>query len=270
MNKRKNRLLVQELAASQHGFFSTAQAQDLGVSRQVLNKMERSGLVSRIIQGVYRFESIPDNVLDVLRAIWMSTNPHKMTFERLVKPDGFVIGGRTAAALHKIGDFYLSPYFFFVPKRYQSRNIDAKFITRVVDPKDITIIEGLPVTSIARTLFDLKVDHEDPSLFEQAIVDAIHRPNDSFDYERLCQLFLEHAESSPRHDTGGLQDMLADAHITLIQAIDIDPKNEGKTISSNAAVIRKSDGKLIPIDLDVYRQLTESKGQRCLVLPRDL
>lgn len=253
MKKLSHRSIVQDLAASQHGFFTTAQAQDQGVSRQVLKKMENSGITTRVAQGVYRFESVPDDVLDRLRAIWISTNPHKTTFERLSNFDEIVIGGRTAAAIHGLGNFYLSPYTFFTPKRYQSRNTDASFIKRVIDPKDVVTIDGLPVTNVARTIFDLKADHEDPSLLAQALVDAIYRPDD-FDYERLCELFTEQAQSSIKNDVDEIQDMFNDAGIEIIQALEVNPENEDAILSSDINVIRRSDGKLIPIPSTLLSQ----------------
>jgi predicted transcriptional regulator of viral defense system len=255
MSKYENRSTVQELSASQHGLFTTAQAEKNGVSRQSLRSMERSGFIRRLMQGVYKSESVPDSVLDTLRAIWMTTAPEKMTFERLAEGDGVVIGGRTAASLLGLGEFYLSPYTFFVPKRYQSRNSTAVFKKRIVDIRDVITVQGLPVTNISRTLFDLKCDSEDPSLLAQATVDAIHRPDD-FDYERLCELFAHRASLSGNRNMDDLPDLFTDAGITLLHTIETGPETAQTSTSTSLQVIQRSDGRLVPIDPALLEKLS--------------
>lgn len=91
--------------------------------------------------------------------------------------DEIVIGGSTAASLQEIGDFHLSPYRIYAPRRINSciataSFATASFVTRPVNHSDVTWVTGIPVTRPERTLVDLCLDYEAWSLVEDAFVDA--------------------------------------------------------------------------------------------------
>lgn len=52
-------------------------------------------------------------------------------------------------------------------------------------PDDVAWVSGLPVTRAERTLADLSLDDEDPSLVEDALADAVRR---GIDLNRLREL----------------------------------------------------------------------------------
>lgn len=174
MNRTNHTAALNELSASE-GVFTTAQASRLGIPRNVLSQAVASGRAERIAHGAYRLSSTMGSPSDELAAIWKLTDPSAFTHERLSSktPDGVVIGGATAAHLLGIGDFHLFPYRIYSPKRINSRIKAASFATRVIDRRDVTIAEGLPVTRPERTLVDLCLDFEDPSLVEDAFRDAM-------------------------------------------------------------------------------------------------
>ena len=78
------------------------------------------------------------------------------------------MSGTTAANLQQMGDFYLSPYRMTAPMRINTRNESLSFVKREIAERDIVWLDGLPVTKPERTLVDLCLDCEDPSL----IIDA--------------------------------------------------------------------------------------------------
>ncbi len=174
---------LNELSASE-GVFTTAQAARLGIPRKTLSQAVASGRAERIVHGAYRLSSTMGNLTDELAAIWKLTDPFAFTHERLSSKamGGIIIGGATAACLLGIGDFHLSPYRIYSPKRINSRIKVASFATRAIDPSDVTIVEGLPVTRPERTLIDLCLDFEDPSLIEGAFRDAATK---SLDMDRI-------------------------------------------------------------------------------------
>lgn len=169
-----------ELSASE-GVFTTAQATRLGIPRKTLSRAVASGRAERIIHGAYRLSSTMGDFTDELAAIWKLTDPSAFTHERLSSEamGSIVIGGTTAACLLGIGDFHLSPYRIYSPRRINSRIKAASFATRVIDPSDVTVVEGLPVTRPERTLVDLCLDFEDPSLIEDAFRDALAKGLDT-------------------------------------------------------------------------------------------
>lgn len=163
-----------ELSASE-SVFTTAQAARFDIPRNVLAKACAAGKLERVAHGAYRSAFNPAQQTDELAAIWKLTAPGKLSHERMQRGDwdGVAIGGTTAAALLDIGDFYLSPYRIFAPKRFNTRNPDAHFGIRHINRDDISFAHGIPVTKTERTLVDLVLDNEDPSLIQNAYSDAL-------------------------------------------------------------------------------------------------
>jgi predicted transcriptional regulator of viral defense system len=159
---------ISEIAESQAGIFTTAQAERLGVTRNAVSHLAKVGKVERLEHGVYRLSGTPYSEQQGIYAVWLSTNPKLMAFERHSNFDGIVVGGRSAAALQGVSDFFLSPYQFFTRERFNSRRANVLFRKREIDFEDVRYLDGgLPVTSPERTMFDLKMDHEDPEQIKQ-------------------------------------------------------------------------------------------------------
>ena len=173
MNRRDYLSIMSELSASE-GVFTTAQALRLGIPRNVLAKAREAGKLVRIAHGAYRMAGTPASQLDELTAAWKLTDPAKMTHERVPFDawDGIAVAGNTAASILGIGDFYLSPYRILAPRRINSRNVETRFGVRDITRNEVSFASGIPVTSIERTLVDLVLDGEDPSLVEDALSDA--------------------------------------------------------------------------------------------------
>ena len=181
---------LNELSASE-GIFTTAQAARLGITRNALSQAVNSGRAERIVHGAYRLAGLQGDFTDELAAVWKLTNPAAFTHERMQVGawDGVAIGGSTAASLQNLGDFYLSPYRIYAPRRINSRIKSASFAIRTVDPDDVSWIKGLPVTRPERTLVDLCLDNEEWSLVEDAFNSA-----GNLDYDRLVKIIADQPE----------------------------------------------------------------------------
>lgn len=171
MKYMNNIAAIDELSASE-GIFTTAQAQRLGIGRNALAHACKVGRLERVARGAYRLAGAPSSSTDELAAVWKLTAPAAFSWERQAHWDGVAIGGTTAARLLEIGDFHLSPYRVFAPQRINSRNEAARFGVRDIDEVDIIWRDGLPVTRAERTLADMCLDCEDPSLVQGAFRDA--------------------------------------------------------------------------------------------------
>lgn len=177
---------MNELSASE-GVFTTAQAARLGITRNALAHACAVGRAERICHGAYRLTGTPALETDELTAIWKLTKPSLFTWERQRTWDGIAIGGHTAACLLGIGDFFSTPYRIFSPARINSRLISTSFGIRAIDRQDVSWMLGLPVTRPERTLVDLCLDFEDPSLIGNAFRDASARGLDLHRLEDLVQ-----------------------------------------------------------------------------------
>ena len=142
-----------------------------------------------IVRGAHRLVGSGSEQTDELVAAWKLTAPDRFTHERLQAEawDGVAVGGTTAASLLGIGDFYLSPYRIYAPRRINSRNKAVSFAVREVARGEVSFASGFPVTTPERTVFDLVADDEDLSLVADALRSACagSRP---FDFNKLKAL----------------------------------------------------------------------------------
>lgn len=184
MTKSDHIRAIAELSESE-GVFTTAQAARMGITRDALHDAVGSGRLERVMRGAYRLVGSGSTQLDELVAVWKLTAPGMFTHERMLPGswDGIAVGGSTAASIQGMGDFYLSPYRIYAPRRINSRNRVASCAVRRVPREDVSFIDGLPVTRPERTVLDLVADHEDMSLVADALRDAVRGAR--FDTEKL-------------------------------------------------------------------------------------
>nr|WP_301281173.1 type IV toxin-antitoxin system AbiEi family antitoxin domain-containing protein [Arcanobacterium phocae] len=173
---------------SQWGMFTTAQAQQMGVRRNQISRLRDAGRVEELTYGVYQYVSGNQTSHADVKAAWLSVFPKETVYDRLNKPYfDTVISGRTAAYMHGVGDFHASPYTFTLSVRKQTTRDDIRYFRQEIDPKDIILVEQVPVTTMERTIYDLIRLGEDPDLIANMIADAA-RNEYRFDQERLAYL----------------------------------------------------------------------------------
>ena len=187
---------ISELSESE-GVFTTAQAARMNISRDALAHSCRVGRLERICHGAYRMSGTQRRDTDELNALWKLTNPSLCAWERKRQWDGIAVSGATAANLQQMGDFYLPPYRMTAPTRINTRNESLSFAKREIAEQDIVWLDGLPVTKPERTLVDLCLDCEGPSLIIDAYHDALKR---GLDTQRLKDLVKENSKTAKRRE----------------------------------------------------------------------
>ncbi len=130
--------------------FTQAHAVDVGISREVLRRMVRVGLLRRVLRGVYVDASADDGLLLRTRAV------------SLVVPHTAVVTDRTAAWLHGIdvlrpGDHLVPPpvEVFQPPGSTRVRTRATTGGERTLLARDVEIVHGVRVTTPLRTALDL-------------------------------------------------------------------------------------------------------------------
>lgn len=166
--------VVSDLAAQQWGLFTAAQARELGVSAVLLSRLVDRRVLLRVRHGVYASASTPVTTVLEVRAQWLALKPHALAAERGYNDDqDTVISHETAAQLHGIGDLPSEAIIFTTPGRRQTRQPGVRFITAALSPDEITDIDGLPVTTVGKTVLDLaRVGHEPGHLIDM-LADAL-------------------------------------------------------------------------------------------------
>lgn len=187
MNARDALRELAGLSVSQWGMATTAQATARGLSRVDLARLAGSGDLIRLAHGVYRDAGAPSDEYEDLRAAWLSTDPTRLAEARLDDgAAGVVVSGASAAWLHQIGELGADRHEFTAPVRRQSQRPEILYRQRQLDPAEVTIVGGLPVTTPERTIADLVEARTDLSLVADALGDAARTSH--LDLERLAEL----------------------------------------------------------------------------------
>ena len=182
-----------ELSASQWGMVTTAQAGSLGVTRLMLTRLTDAGHLERLAHGVYKDAGVPSDQWQEIRAAWLGTEPKLRAEERLRDlVGGVVVASSSAAMLHGVGDLWASRHEFVAAKRRQTQRTEIRYRQRQLDSRDVTLLEGLPVMTLERTLADLLDDIGDMSLVADALGAAMKQK--PLDLDRLRELFAPLAE----------------------------------------------------------------------------
>lgn len=168
--------LLDNLSASQWGMVTTAQAAALGVPRLDISRLCQSGHLKRLAHGVYRDAGAPSEEFESLRVAWLAADPSHTAEQRLRDlTGGVVVMGASAASLHGVGDLPADRHEFSAPVRRQTQRREVSYRKRQLEPGDVTIAHGLPVTTIERTIADLVEDRTDLSLVADVLRDAAQR-----------------------------------------------------------------------------------------------
>ncbi len=193
MESREALRVLAEVTESQWGMTTSAQALARGVSHMNLTRLTHSGDLVRLAHGVYRDAGAPSTEHEELRAAWLAAEPTKLAYERLADhPPGAVVSGISACKLHGIGDLRAMRSEFTTPTRRQTQRPDVRYRTRVLPERDVTLRDGLPVTTVERTIADLVEDRHDLSIVAGVLRDGAQLSR--LDAERLVELLCPLAE----------------------------------------------------------------------------
>jgi hypothetical protein len=133
------------LAESQHGVMSLAQLVGLGLSESAVHKRAAAGRLFRIHQGVYALA--PRSLI--------SREGHWMAAVLAGGAEAF-LSHRSNAVLYELRSRGGRLIDITVPGRSRGHH-DGLFIHRstTLSPADVTTVDGIPCTTVARTLLDL-------------------------------------------------------------------------------------------------------------------
>lgn len=160
---------LRELALEQAGFFSTAQAEDLGVYSQLLSNALKSERIERVHRGVYRFVPWPRDPLDSHVALWLWSDQEA------------VFSHASALVLHGLGDGLPNTVDVTLPphwkRRVARRTLPAgvRIHLQELPPSDVTWIHTVPVTTPGRSILDYARDDGAPDIAEAALREAVSR-----------------------------------------------------------------------------------------------
>ena len=166
------------LAADQYGLITTALAKAHGVDGVTLLRLCDADLLENVGRGVYLLPgAVRPSQLEI-RVAWLRLDPARPAWERdgRGKKDG-VVSHRSACLLHELGDIPAPKVELTVSGRLTTREpwVELHQHPGPLDPAEIVVVGGLPVTSAERTIVDLLQDGADAGHVGGVVVDAEHR-----------------------------------------------------------------------------------------------
>jgi predicted transcriptional regulator of viral defense system len=152
---------IAELAGAQHAVFSLDQLVAFGLARSSVRSRAAGSRLHRIHHTVYSL--VPRSLL-TREGHWLAAV--------LACGEGAVLSHRTAAALHGLRPTQRAKIDVTVPRRSARRHkgVDLHRSTTLA-PEDVTIVDGIPCTTVARALLDL-AEVVDPRALERAFDQA--------------------------------------------------------------------------------------------------
>ncbi|MBL8233366.1 MAG: type IV toxin-antitoxin system AbiEi family antitoxin domain-containing protein [Bryobacterales bacterium] len=156
------------LAEDHEGLFTSEQARNAGFADSVLARLAGRGRLERAARGVYRIPYIPLNRFSQCREAVLWAQAHR-------GPMRVALSFETALAVFGISDANPSRIHLTLPAGVRLRRQTPKAVQlhrADLAAGEITMVEGLPVTSVSRTVADLLASGGRMDLVKQAISDA--------------------------------------------------------------------------------------------------
>jgi predicted transcriptional regulator of viral defense system len=177
MKPRRWDTLLYELAEGQLGHFTTAQAREAGLHPVRLVQLHRHGDIERVSRGVYRLTRYPVSPLGqyMEAALWPQVR----------RPGAqATVSHESALAIYGLSDVSPVRVHITLPHALRIRRAVPRHLMlhyADLEPQDIKQIEGVPVTTAARTIRDVHAAHLGPALVHQAITDGRKTGHLTFD-----------------------------------------------------------------------------------------
>jgi predicted transcriptional regulator of viral defense system len=155
-----------EMAAGQHGFVRTEEAEQAGIRPGYLRKLAMDGRLERRAQGLYRLTALPPGPLDEF---------HEAVL--LARGEGVVVGD-AALALWELADVNPREIDVVLPAGQRVRRThDRRFRLRQrrLAPDQIDQVDGIPVLNPRAAIEDAIRNGLEGGLVEQAIATARRR-----------------------------------------------------------------------------------------------
>lgn len=166
--------LLGRYTAEQWGMVTARQARLLGVNDVTLHRLKRAGFLEVVRRGVYAATASAVSTARDEQAAWLSLRPDVAGWERQkLDPDGGVISHQSAARLHDLGDLVNDRVEMTVPRRRTKRDPGVWLHQSELTDAEVTVIDGLPITTPLRTICDLLDQNIDASHIATIIRQAV-------------------------------------------------------------------------------------------------
>jgi predicted nucleotidyltransferase len=153
-----------EVAESQAGYFTSADAKRVGYDYPHQHFHVSQGNWIRVDHGIYRLKKFPATKHEDLMRWWLWSRKKA------------VLSHETAAALYELGDLLPGKIHLTVPPNFRKRSTKGLMLHKAkLHESETGKRDGLPVTNPLRTILDLARSHLDEERLETVARDAIFK-----------------------------------------------------------------------------------------------
>ncbi|MBI4496441.1 MAG: hypothetical protein HY689_00865 [Chloroflexi bacterium] len=161
--KRTDLAGLEALALRQGGYFDRHDAQDYGITDQLLRYHTQTGRFERILPGVYRLRTAPISPSDDYLLAWVWTNYRG------------AISHESALALYELGDVSPVQVHVTVPRPFHRTSAPFRVHLAALPEGEVQMYNGVRVTTPNRAIIDAAASGADPTQIHQAVRDALAR-----------------------------------------------------------------------------------------------
>jgi predicted transcriptional regulator of viral defense system len=157
-----------ELAEEHDGLLTAKQAREAGVADSVLARLTQRGRLERTARGVYRIPHFPSSRFSQYweAVLWAKADGG---------PQNISLSHATALVVYGISDASPASVHITVPRKARLRRLRPKWVEihrADLPPDQVTIHEGLPLTTVGRTVLDVLASTGQVGIARQAILAA--------------------------------------------------------------------------------------------------
>ena len=182
-DRQRRRQALYRLAAGQAGFFTAAQALDLGYSYQAQKHHIDHGNWARVDRGIFRIPEWPPSLNDSF-VRWVLWSKHRA-----------VVSHDSAAVVHNLGLLNPAKVHLTVPQGFRMDDPVLALHRRQLPDADVMLLDGVVVTTVVRTVLDVIDSQFDEELVASVVDDALDKGAIS---ERQLRRRLEELDSAER------------------------------------------------------------------------
>jgi predicted transcriptional regulator of viral defense system len=192
------------IAEDHDGLFTSKEARSLGIQDSVLVRLAQRGRLERVSRGVYRIAHYPADKFAQYReaVLWAQASHHS--------PECIALSHETALLLYGISDLNPSRVHLTVPKSARFRRERPAWVTihrADLTEKELGLYEGIPVTTISRSILDVVSTTHRTDVARQVITEALRDGLLNSDQAKELRKLIKssedsHSPSTRRKETG--------------------------------------------------------------------
>ena len=136
--------ILASLAVQQHGIIHDRQIKSMGISRGQYDRHVREGAWIRLFEGVYRHAAVPATWESELMAACFTSDAATVASHRSAARLFGLAGGTNA-------------FIEITCRRWRRSRYGTLIVheSKALDETDVTVVDGIPTTTVERTLLDL-------------------------------------------------------------------------------------------------------------------